>query len=90
MQFNARRPEFITLIFAHFAQQNLAFFCPPHPNGFGFPSWRGVFTKLEYLILNHLAAHRKSLDRKRLLFALAQAPSGHIEAMLPWNLTSRN
>jgi hypothetical protein len=21
-----------------YAQQNLAFFCPPHPNGFGFPA----------------------------------------------------
>jgi hypothetical protein len=36
------------------AQQNLAFFAPP--KGFGFPAgaaFRGVFTKLEYLILNH-------------------------------------
>jgi hypothetical protein len=32
--------------------KNLAFFCPPHPNGF-VPASRGVFTKLEYLILNH-------------------------------------
>jgi hypothetical protein len=27
------------------AQQNLAFFCPPHPNGFGFPARTGNIFK---------------------------------------------
>jgi hypothetical protein len=31
----------------------LAFFAPRPRIGFGFPASRGVFTKLEYLILNH-------------------------------------
>jgi hypothetical protein len=29
------------------------FFCPPHPNGIRISGYRGVFAKLEYLILNH-------------------------------------
>ena len=32
------------------AQQNLAFL-PPHPNGVRIAGWRGVFTRLQYLIL---------------------------------------
>jgi hypothetical protein len=35
--------------------KNLAFFAPPPPIGFGFPASACVFTKLEYLILNHTA-----------------------------------
>jgi hypothetical protein len=34
------------------AQQNLAFFRPSHPNRIRISGWRGVFTKLEYLIFN--------------------------------------
>jgi hypothetical protein len=34
-------------------QTKPCFFCPRTRIGFGFPASRGVFTKLEYLILNH-------------------------------------
>jgi hypothetical protein len=50
--------------------KNLAFFCPPHPNGSGFPVGAALFTKLEYLILNHL---RKHVARLRLMSAVRDA-----------------
>jgi hypothetical protein len=31
----------------------MLFFAPPHPNRIRISGWRGVFAKLEYLILNH-------------------------------------
>jgi hypothetical protein len=36
------------------------FFCPPHPNRIRISGWRGVFTKLEYLILNHVGVGNRN------------------------------
>jgi hypothetical protein len=44
----------LTVAFSDKRNIILAFFLPPAPERIRISGWRGVFTKLEYLILNHM------------------------------------